>query len=261
MSGLRVDGLSVQFGGVTAVETLTLEAPTGRITGLIGPNGAGKTTTFNACSGLVACAAGSVHVGLHDITHRSPAARARLGLGRTFQRMQLYRAMTVRENVAVAHEARAAGANVWRQLVGTRGDRRLCADAVDEALELCGLEGVADELTGSLSTGYQRLVDLARACVTRPDVLLLDEPSSGLDRTETAEFAGILRLLMATHPMAILLVEHDMSLVMSVCDHLYVLDFGRLLFEGTPAETQASSVVRAAYLGSASLAVDVETAV
>jgi ABC-type branched-subunit amino acid transport system ATPase component len=251
MTGLQVEGVTVQFGGVTAVEHLSLAAPTGRITGLIGPNGAGKTTTFNACSGLVACAGGSVHLGAVDITHLRPAARARRGLGRTFQRMQLFRSMTVRENVAVAPEARVAGSNVWRQLVGTRGDRSRTNSAVEMAIELCGLAPVADDITGSLSTGHQRLVDLARACVTKPEVLLLDEPSSGLDRTETAEFAAILRRLMAAHPMAILLVEHDMSLVMSVCAYLYVLDFGRLLFEGTPAETQASPIVRAAYLGSA----------
>jgi ABC-type branched-subunit amino acid transport system ATPase component len=248
--GLELRGISVRFGGVTAVDGLSLRAPPGVITGLIGPNGAGKTTTFNACCGLVPCAAGSVHLGGVDVTQRSPASRARLGLGRTFQRMQLYSSMTVRENLTVACEARLAGANPLRQIVRGRGDRRVIDASVEAALGLCSLEHVVDALAGSLSTGQRRLVDLARACVADAEVLLLDEPSSGLDRQETAQFAEILRGIMAARPVAILLVEHDMGLVMSVCEYLYVLDFGRRIFEGTPVETRASSAVRAAYLGS-----------
>jgi ABC-type branched-subunit amino acid transport system ATPase component len=137
-----------------------------------------------------------------------------------------------------------------RQVARGRGDRRRTDAAVSAALHLCSLEPVAEAVVGSLATGQQRLVDLGRACVAGADVLLLDEPSSGLDRLETARFADILRGLMVDRPVAILLVEHDMGLVMSVCQYLYVLDFGRLVFEGTPAETRASEIVRAAYLGS-----------
>jgi ABC-type branched-subunit amino acid transport system ATPase component len=252
MSGLEVEAVTVRFGGVTAVDGLSLRAPVGRITGLIGPNGAGKTTTFNACGGLVPCAEGAIHLAGRDVTHRNPAARARLGLGRTFQRMQLFRSMTVRENIAVAYEARLAGASAWRQIVASRAARRETDSVVTAAIDSCSLGDVADAVAGTLSTGRQRLVDLARACVAGADVLLLDEPSSGLDRAETVQFGAILRRLMAARPVAILLVEHDMSLVMSVCDYLYVLDFGRHIFEGTPAETQASTVVRAAYLGAES---------
>jgi ABC-type branched-subunit amino acid transport system ATPase component len=248
--GLQLSALTVRFGGVAAVDRLSLHAPLGQITGLIGPNGAGKTTTFNACCGLTPCASGSVHIGGVDVTHRTSAVRARLGLGRTFQRMQLFRSMTVRENLVVGYEARLAGANPLRQLTRGRSDRRKTDLAVDAALRLCSLEQVAGAVSGSLSTGQQRLVDLARACVGGADVLLLDEPSSGLDRFETAAFADILRGLIADRNIAILLVEHDMGLVMSVCEYLYVLDFGKHIFEGTPAETKASSIVRAAYLGS-----------
>ena len=248
--GLLLSGVTVRFGGVTAVDGLSLHAPVGRITGLIGPNGAGKTTSFNASCGLVPCAAGSVQLGGRDITRARPAVRARLGLGRTFQRMQLFRSMTVRDNLVVAYEAKLAGSNPWRQMVRGRADRRKTDAAVDATLRLCSLELVAESVVGALSTGQQRLVDLARACVAGAEVLLLDEPSSGLDRIETSRFADILGRLMADRTIAILLVEHDMGLVMSVCQYLYVLDFGKQIFEGTPADTRASSVVRAAYLGS-----------
>jgi ABC-type branched-subunit amino acid transport system ATPase component len=249
MAALSLNKVSRRFGGVFAVQDFSMTARPGRITGLIGPNGAGKTTTFNACGGLVPCARGTVHLGGTDVTHRSPAVRARLGLGRTFQRMQLFRSMTVRENLLVAYEARLAGANPLRQIARGRADRRRADASVTATLDLCSLEHVAHTMAGSLSTGQQRLVDLGRSCVAGADVLLLDEPSSGLDRLETARFADILRRLMADRPIAILLVEHDMGLVMSVCQHLYVLDFGKLIFDGTPAETKSSSVVRSAYLG------------
>jgi ABC-type branched-subunit amino acid transport system ATPase component len=248
--GLRILGLTVRFGGVTAVSGLNLHAPCGQVTGLIGPNGAGKTTTFNACSGLLRPSAGTVQLGGTDVTTQGPARRARLGMRRTFQRMQLFNRMTVRDNLVVAHEALLAGTNPLRQVIGGRADRKQIAVAVDSSLRLCGLEDLAGALAGSLSTGQQRLVDLARACVTGARLLLLDEPSSGLDRAETEQFATILRTLVRERGVGILLVEHDMRLVMDVCQYLYVLDFGLLVFEGTPEQTRASDVVRAAYLGS-----------
>jgi ABC-type branched-subunit amino acid transport system ATPase component len=247
-SGLRVEGLTVRYGAHVAVDDLTLEVPAGRLTGLIGPNGAGKTTTFNACSGLLGPAAGRVLLDGRDISRLGPAARARRGLGRTFQRMELFTSMTVAENLTVAGDASRAGANPLRQFFATRAERTGTDARVAAALERCGLADLADRNVGGLSTGQRRLVELARALVSDFCFLLLDEPSSGLDQRETAAFGAILRSLVDAG-LGILLVEHDMSLVMEVCDHLYVLDFGQLIFEGDPEACQASATVRAAYLG------------
>jgi ABC-type branched-subunit amino acid transport system ATPase component len=247
--GLQVDGLTVQFGGVVAVDSVSLRAPAGRITSLIGPNGAGKTTTFNACTGLLRPTAGRVHLDGADVTRCTPQRRAQLGLGRTFQRMELFDSLTVRENVALGREARLSGDRPWTHLTCSARDAALIADATAGALALCGIDALADRPVGGLSTGQRRLVELARATAGGFSLLLLDEPSSGLDHAETEAFGRILRTLVADHGTAILLVEHDMALVMSVSAHLYVLDFGRLIFEGTPEAAQASDDVRHAYLG------------
>jgi ABC-type branched-subunit amino acid transport system ATPase component len=245
-AGLEICDLTVTFGGNVAVDGVSLAAPLSRITGLIGPNGAGKTTTFNACSGLLRPKHGSVRLFGDDVTRSSPAARARAGLGRTFQRVEVCDAMTVIDNVAVGCEARIAGNNVLRQLVGRP---RLVTGSASAAIERCGITALADRVVSSLSTGQRRLVELARVLAGGFRMLLLDEPSSGLDDAETERFAFILRDVVASLGLGILLVEHDMSLVMSVCDHIYVLDFGQLIFEGTTEETRTSEIVRAAYLG------------
>jgi ABC-type branched-subunit amino acid transport system ATPase component len=248
--GLAVEGLTVRYGGAVAVDSLTLDAPLGVLTGLIGPNGAGKTTTFNACSGLLRPAGGRVRLFGHDVTDVSPPARARLGLGRTFQRMELFDSLTVGQNVRLGREAAMAGRNPVRQLWPRAGERETITDAVTEAVALCGLERVADRRAGSLSTGQRRLVELARVLAGDFRFLLLDEPSSGLDKAETEMFGRILRQVVAERGVGILLVEHDMDLVMRVCDHIFVLDFGHLLFDGTPDAVRRSDLVRAAYLGS-----------
>jgi ABC-type branched-subunit amino acid transport system ATPase component/branched-subunit amino acid ABC-type transport system permease component len=246
---LRAVGLDVRFGGLVAVSGVVLTARPGQVTGLIGPNGAGKTTTFNVCSGLVTPTAGKVSLGDHDITRARPATRAQRGLGRTFQQMQLFDSLTVAENVALGAEATLAGSNPVRHLVGRRGDARLVSTATAHALELCELEPLADVRAAELSTGQRRLVELAR-CISGPfGMLLLDEPSSGLDAAETERFGEILERVIDERGVGILLVEHDMSLVMKCCGYIYVLDFGQLIFEGTPDEVRASPVVRAAYLG------------
>jgi ABC-type branched-subunit amino acid transport system ATPase component/branched-subunit amino acid ABC-type transport system permease component len=255
IASLGVRRLRVQFGGLVAVDGLDLTARVGKVTGLIGPNGAGKTTTFNAASGFIRPSAGRVVVNDdRDVTRLSPAARARLGLGRTFQQMELYDSLTVAENVAMGREASLGGANVASQLFARRGDRAEIWGRAAEAVELCGITHLADATAGDLSTGQRRLVELARALAGPSTLLLLDEPSSGLDRSETRDFGQILRRAMVEREMGILLVEHDMSLVMDICDHLYVMDFGRLIFEGTPTEVQASAEVRAAYLGTEDVA-------
>jgi ABC-type branched-subunit amino acid transport system ATPase component len=248
-TGLQLQGITVRFGGHVAVNGLSLSAPLGRLTGLIGPNGAGKTTTFNACSGLQAVTAGHVFLDGEDVSRLGPAPRSRRGLGRTFQRMELFDSLTVAGNVAVGREAGLAGLNPLRHLWATPKERADTGRRVDEALARCGLTDVADEMVGVLSTGRRRLVELARAIASGARMVLLDEPSSGLDSAETKRFGAILRSLVEDDGLGILLVEHDMTLVMSVCDYLYVLDFGDLIFEGSPAEVHGSPVVRAAYLG------------
>jgi len=246
---LRSDRIRVQFGGLVAVDGLSITARTGRITGLIGPNGAGKTTTFDVLCGLRRPDSGTVHLGEVDLTRRGPSARARAGIGRTFQKMELFDTMTVAQNVAIGHEGGMAGANPLRHVFGRRSDRAARDAAVSRALELCGLAELADRETGALSTGQRRLVELAR-CLAGPfRILLLDEPSSGLDHTETERFGAILRRVVQNGEIGIVLVEHDMALVLGICDEIYVMDFGELVFNGTPVEVQASSVVRAAYLG------------
>jgi ABC-type branched-subunit amino acid transport system ATPase component len=248
--GLEVRELSVRYGGLHAVNKVSLAAPLGQITGLIGPNGAGKTTTFGACSGLVEPSEGHVLLLADDVTGLSPQARAQRGLGRTFQRMELFESLTVAENIGVGLEAGLAGTRPWNHLYTRRRDVRRIQSTVRQAIERCGLEAVADRISGDLSTGQGRLVELARVIAGGFPMLLLDEPSSGLDKTETLRFGVILRELAAELGRGILLVEHDMSLVLTVCDYVYVLDFGELIFEGTPQQVVASPEVRAAYLGS-----------
>ena len=248
-AGLAIENISVAYGGNKAVGDVTLEAPLGRITALIGPNGAGKTTTFNACSGFLKPTTGRVRLKGTDVSKISPAGRARRGLGRTFQRMELVNAMSARVNVALGAECLSVGTSPWRQVFATLSERRAIANATEQALEICGITHLADRAVGTLSTGQRRLVELARVHAGGFSMLLLDEPSSGLDEDETEQFGAILRKIVAQRDTGILLVEHDMALVMSVCDYIYVLDFGRLIFDGSPAEVQASPLVRAAYLG------------
>jgi ABC-type branched-subunit amino acid transport system ATPase component len=247
---LSVEGLTVRFGGLVAVDDLRLEGKPGIITGLMGPNGAGKTTTFNACTGLVHPAKGTVRLDGRKLDHHSPARRASWGLGRTFQRMVLFDSMTAAENVAMGLECRYAGRRWWAQMVATPSQLSVCRETAAEAMERCRIAHLANVLAGDLSTGQRRLVELARAITGRFRFLLLDEPSSGLDEAETVAFGNVLQDLIQQDGTGILLVEHDMALVRDVCSYIYVLDFGRQIFEGTTAEVMASDVVRSAYLGS-----------
>ena len=250
--GLEVDDLSVQFGGIRAVDQFSLRAPLGRITGLIGPNGAGKTTTFNAVSGINRNVDGDIRFHGKTISGLSAPARGRMGIGRTFQLMELCDELTVRENVSLGYEAPTVGSRIVRQVLAPPHERRSMRECTAQSLDLCGISHLADQQAGSLSTGERRLVELAR-CLAGPfDLLLLDEPSSGLDREETARFAEVLQHVVESRGCGILLVEHDMALVMKVCSYIFVLDFGRPIFDGTPAEVATSEIVRAAYLGSES---------
>ena len=246
---LQISDVTVRFGGLLAVDGVTLSAPRGSITALIGPNGAGKSTTFNACAGTVP-ATGTVRLGDGVLDRYSPAQRAQRGLGRTFQRIELFDSMTVEENVAMGPESLLAGRRPWRQLMATRAEQRDVRHRVAEAVDTCGLGALARRLAGELSTGQRRLIELARAMASPFSFLLLDEPSSGLDMSETEEFGRILHAFVARTGIGVLLVEHDMALVRSVCRYVYVLDFGKLIYEGATAEALASDVVQAAYLGS-----------
>jgi len=247
---LEVEGLTVSFGGLVAVSDVSLHARAGTVTGLIGPNGAGKTTTFNACTGFVTPAAGVVRLDGRSLGQHTPSWRARAGLGRTFQRMVLADTMTVAQNVALGLECRLASHGCRGQLWASRRERRYCTEAAEEAMDRCGIAGLAGSSAGDLSTGQRRLVELARALAGRFRFLLLDEPSSGLDEAETEAFGRILLDVTRRDGTGILLVEHDMALVRQVCRYAYVLDFGKLVFQGVTAEVMASDVVGAAYLGS-----------
>ncbi len=209
------------------------------MTGLIGPNGAGKTTLFNVITGLLPPNAGRVVLDGRDITKVNPTKRARLGLARTFQRLELFHVLSVRENIRVAADIRK----------GYARDGSNPATVVEEIIERIGLRDVADARVDSLPTGQCRLVELGRCLATQPKVLLLDEPASGQDEEETEQFAALLRQL-AAEGVAILLVEHDVHLVMSVCTRVHVLDFGRIIAAGTADEIQQDEAVLAAYLGS-----------
>ncbi len=248
--GIEVRNLAVHFGGIRAVENVTLVAPKGRITGLVGPNGAGKTTTFNACSGLIKPTSGQIFLHGDEVTSIGPSGRSRLGLGRTFQRAELFNSLTVRENVVLGREASLAGRNPRTQLMSSRRDNATIDRAVNEAIELTGIGPLAGLQAGLLPAGQRRMVELARALAGPFSMLLLDEPSAGLDGGETQRFGQILQSAVAERGIGILLVEHDMELVRQVCQNIFVLDFGQLIFEGTPEEMLASPTVRAAYLGS-----------
>jgi branched-chain amino acid transport system ATP-binding protein len=239
MALLDVRQVSVSFGGLQALSDVSLDVQIGHVTGLIGPNGAGKTTLFNVVTGLLGPNTGWVELDGRDITRRKPHQRARLGIGRTFQRLETFGSLTARENVLVAAEMRRG----W-----SHDRKRSPAVIADEILERVGLQEVAEERVDRLPTGTARLVELGRALATQPRVLLLDEPSAGLNESETATLGDLLREV-AGSGLAVLLVEHDMSFVMGTCERIHVLDFGRIISVGTPTEVQGDDTVRAAYLG------------
>ena len=238
MSLLQVEHVVVQFGGVTAVNDASFEVDPATITGLIGPNGAGKTTCFNVISGLQRPTKGRVRFRDHDVTSMTVDGRARRGMGRTFQRLEAFGSLSVRENVMVALD-------INRGLRGIFKNGRKDADGL---LERVGIASYADDRADSVPTGTARLLELARALACEPRLLLLDEPSSGLDESETDDFGALLQDL-ASSGVAILRVEHDMDLVMNVCETIHVLDFGSIIASGDPAAIRADRTVQKAYLG------------
>ncbi|MBD1319465.1 ABC transporter ATP-binding protein [Gordonia hankookensis] len=233
---LRVDDVSVSFGAHRALSDVELSAERGHVTGLIGPNGAGKSTLFDVIGGLRRPSSGSVFLDGEDITRLGPAQRAKRGMARTFQGLELFGRLSVRDNLLVAAELRHSG--------------RDAANMVDGVIERVQLGAYVDRLADSLPTGVGRQVEVARALTTKPDLILLDEPAAGQDADETERFAQILRSV-AQDGVAVLLVEHDMELVMGVCDEVHVLDLGTIIMSGPPETVRQNTAVLDAYLGTA----------
>jgi branched-chain amino acid transport system ATP-binding protein len=251
---LETRGVNVHFGGHHAVRDVDLDVEAGRITvtdvslsarrgqitGLIGPNGAGKTTTFNVITGLQETTSGRVVLDGADLSKLAPHQRARRGIARTFQRLEVFGSLTARENILTAAE-------IHKSWARDKSDPRA---VTEEIIDRIGIRSVADDRVDAMPTGQARLVELGRALATKPRVLLLDEPASGQDEQETDAFAQLL-LDLAGEGMAILMVEHDVALVMRVCSWIHVLDFGAILAVGTPEEIQQNQAVLDAYLGAA----------
>lgn len=251
---LVVTDVGVRFGGVAALDGVSLRVAPGEICGLIGANGAGKTTLFDVISGVRIPDEGRVEMHGDDLTRTSSQRRARAGLRRTFQRVQVFGWLTVEDNLLVASEWHGGGGGVLADLVAlpTRRRReRERRDRAAEVLDQCGLGDLRDAPAAGLPIGTARLVELGRALVDRPSVLLLDEPASGLDAHEAERFGALVRRTRDEEGTAVLLVEHDVGFVMAHCDRVVVLHLGRVLAEGTPDEIRADPAVREAYLGAA----------
>jgi len=249
---LSCSDVTVHFGGLVAVKDVDLAVPPAAIVGLVGPNGAGKTTLFGVMSGLVRPAHGTVLLDGQDVTHLRPQPRAALGLGRTFQHPELFAGLTVREHLVLAYRVKHAGRRTWSDLFTMGSLRTADSDErsrVDELIELLGLGPIARRQALGLPLGVARLLELGRALAASPTVLLLDEPSSGLDSAETEQFESTLRRVSRGEGISVLLVEHDVDLVMRLCSDVYVLDFGELIASGPPEVVRADPSVRAAYLG------------
>src|SRR6476619_6844022 len=249
MSLLSATYVSKHFAGIVALNEVSLDIDDGEAVGLIGPNGAGKTTFFNCLLGLLRADLGCVTLAGNDITRAPVYRRARAGIGRTFQRMELFTDMTVRDHLLVAERSRLGTGRFWKDffyLSAPPGDEQARAAAT---LELLRLTDVADAPIEALSLGRGRLVEVGRALMTDPKLLLLDEPSSGLDGGETAALADTLRAVQAERGTAILLVEHDVEFVRTFVSRVFVLDFGTLIATGPTSDVLASDEVRRAYLG------------
>jgi len=251
---LEAQGVSVRFGGLVALSEVDIHVPAQSIVGLVGPNGAGKSTLFAVLSGLLRPDSGRILMDGRDVTRSSPQARAGRGLARTFQHPELFASLTVRQHVVLAHRMRHAKHRVWTDLVDGRAFRsasRAESDPVDDLLERLHLQHLRDQPASGLPLGTSRLVEVARALATDPRVLLLDEPSSGLDMEETETLAQTLRQVVDERGVSLLLVEHDVPLVLGMCDHVHVLDFGVRISHGTPEAIRRDPAVRSAYLGEA----------
>ena len=247
---LEAVGVSMTFSGIRALDDVSMSVAAGERVGLIGPNGAGKTTLFNCLLGIVRPDSGTVILNGADVGGWPVHRRAQAGMGRTFQRVELFSDTTVREHLLIAERIRNGTGAFWKDLLGRGRPRPGEIAACDEVLEQLGIAELADKPVESLSLGQSRLVEAGRALMTGPEILLLDEPSSGLDRDETAALAETLRTVQDSRGYAVLLVEHDVALVAEFTERSYVLDSGAIIAEGSTAEVLADPAVRRAYLGS-----------
>jgi branched-chain amino acid transport system ATP-binding protein len=246
---LAVRGVSKRFGGVHALSDVSMGVDPGDIVGLIGPNGAGKTTLFDCISGQRHPDAGTVSFDGQPLDRLPVYRRARLGVGRTFQRVELFPEMTVADHLLVALRAHADEGRLWRDLLHKSAPRPEERERVAETLSLVGIAPLAERPVAALGLGSCRLVELARALVTGPRLLLADEPSSGLDTAETAELAAVLRSVQRSRGMAVLLVEHDLAMVEAVCERVVVMHLGSVVASGPFGVVMADALVRSAYLG------------
>jgi branched-chain amino acid transport system ATP-binding protein len=246
---LEASGITKRFAGITALNNVDLDVERGEMVGLIGPNGAGKTTLFNCLLGMLRPEQGTVVFDGREIGGLPVYKRARLGFGRTFQRLELFAGTTVRDHFMVAERQRNRSGHLWKDLLNLSNPTREEMGRVDAMIELLGLQSEADRPVEMLSLGRGRLVELGRALMTQPKLLLLDEPSSGLDVKETAALAERLAHVQRQHEFAVLLVEHDVEMVQSLVTRLYVLDFGTRIAAGPTDEVLSDAAVRKAYLG------------
>jgi branched-chain amino acid transport system ATP-binding protein len=246
--GLVVRSLSVRFGGITALDNVDLDVAPGEVVGLVGPNGAGKTTLVNCVGGQLAPSSGSVRLGGEDLDGMPPFRRARRGVGRTFQHVAIFPELTVREHLFVAVRARRREGTRWSELVDRARPNAEESGQIDATLELVGLTARADVAVAALPLGACRLVEIGRALVGGPTVVLADEPSSGLDAREAATLAAVLGSLPG-RGIGVLLVEHYLAMVSAVCDRVVVLHLGRMIAQGSFEAVMAEPTVRRAYLG------------
>ncbi len=246
---LKIENLTMQFGGVTAVDNFSMEISKGEIVALIGPNGAGKTTAFNAVTGVYQPTAGRIVLLDKDITGLRPDEVTGLGVARTFQNIRLFSSMTVFENVLTAHHLRRTSNIFSATFRLNRAEEKRMRDDTDALLRQVGLYDLRDEMATSLPYGKQRLLEIVRALATEPKLLLLDEPAAGMNPQETDELGEFIKRIRSEFDLTVFIIEHHMNLVMKISDRIYVIEFGKQIAEGVPEEIRNDPTVIEAYLG------------